>query len=103
MADGGASSQCVDLENAAARAAGECALGAGGAADLALVVLLEPQAQANEAALLQRRQITKVTPDVISVQLVCGAKGGKEPSLRKQKKPRQTPEHFGVKRTSQVE
>lgn len=49
-------------------------LARGGAADLALVVLLEPQAQANEAALLQRRQITKVTSDVVGVQLVCGAK-----------------------------
>lgn len=48
------------------------------ATDLALVVLLEPQAQANEAALLQRRQITKVTSDVVGVQLVCGAKVSKE-------------------------
>lgn len=48
--------------------------GARAAADLALVVLLEPQAQANEAALLQRSQITKVTSDVVGVQLVCGAK-----------------------------
>lgn len=47
-------------------------------ADLALVVLLEPQAQANEAALLQRRQITKVTSDVVGIQLVCGAKVSKE-------------------------
>lgn len=49
---------------------GECEFGTRGAADLALVVLLEPQAQANEAALLQRRQITKVTSDVVGVQLV---------------------------------
>lgn len=55
----------------------ECAFGTLGAADLALVVLLEPQAQANEAALLQRRQITKVTSDVVGVQLVCSAKGSK--------------------------
>lgn len=40
---------------------------------LALVVLLEPLAQANEAALLQRRQVTQVTSDVVGVQLVCGA------------------------------